>query len=76
VTVGGRRYSSEVTSPRGEATNPLSWAELEAKYKAATRFVATEIQQARMITAVNHARAGYAVPLMACLKSMNFPQPA
>ncbi len=41
VSHDGRRYESEITAPRGEATQPLSWQELEEKFLTASRHVAS-----------------------------------
>jgi 2-methylcitrate dehydratase PrpD len=58
---------SDVTAPKGEATNPLSWADLEAKFNAATRLVATAAQRDQVVTAMNDARAGSLPALTASL---------
>src|SRR5579862_4140532 len=42
---GDHRRVSDLTVPRGEATNPLSWEALEAKFSAATRVVVTDAQR-------------------------------
>lgn len=67
VISAGRRFVSDVTAPKGEATNPLSWEELETKFCAATRMVATHAQQAQVLSAMNNARAGYLPNLTTCL---------
>ncbi|WP_051055407.1 MmgE/PrpD family protein [Rhodococcus opacus] len=67
IIVGDQRLTSEVVTPRGEATNPLSWAELEAKFEAATRMVATEAQQRLVLGAMDDARAGNLTALTASL---------
>ncbi|WP_343676741.1 MmgE/PrpD family protein [Paraburkholderia heleia] len=64
----GRRFVSEVTAPRGEAGDPLTWAELEAKYVAATRLTATGPQQQRMLAAFGCMREDADLaPLKVCL---------
>ena len=70
VVCGDRSFVSDITAPKGEATNPLSWAELEAKFSAATRMVATDTQQNRMLSAMNNARAGSLTALTACLEGL------
>jgi 2-methylcitrate dehydratase PrpD len=72
VTVirGGQRLMSDVTSPKGEAANPLSWADLEAKFNAATRMVATAAQQNQVVAAMYDARAGNLSALTACLAAL------
>lgn len=72
VTVirGGQQFVSDVTAPKGEASNPLSWAELEAKFRAATRMIATDAQQDQVLNAINVARAGSLSHLTACLAGL------
>lgn len=66
----GRRFVSDVTAPRGEATNPLSWAALEAKFKAATRRLATDAQQNEVLNAVSDVRMGNLSSLTICLEGL------
>lgn len=66
---GDRRYVSEDTAPLGEASNPLSWEALEDKFRSASRLVAGEGQQTRILGAINDARSGDLTSLLACLKS-------
>jgi 2-methylcitrate dehydratase PrpD len=68
VSCGSERYVSEVTAPRGEASNPLTWAELEDKLRAATRQVATEDQQEELLDAIRNAPADGHSALEMCLK--------
>lgn len=70
VVYGDRSFVSDVTAPKGEATNPLSWVELEAKFSAATRMVATHTQQNQVLGAMNDARAGSLAALTACLEGL------
>lgn len=74
IISAGRRFVSDVTAPKGEATNPLSWEELEAKFCAATRMVATHAQQDQVISAINDARAGHLPNLTTCLTSLTFEE--
>lgn len=71
ITSRGQRFVSDLTAPQGEATNPLSRATLEAKFNAATRMVATDIQQKQLLSAVNDVRAGSLSTLMDCLEGLN-----
>jgi 2-methylcitrate dehydratase PrpD len=71
VVCGGRRLVSEVTTPRGEATQPLSWEALEAKLRVETRLVATPAQQNQLLSAINGVRAGDLSALGACLRDMS-----
>lgn len=72
VTSAGRRVTSDVTAPRGEATKALTWAELEAKFRAATRLIATEEQQSRLLDAVDALASGDLDGLLACLGTQVF----
>lgn len=56
VRSGGRSFTSPVTAPRGEASAPPSWAELEEKLRKATRLVATREQQGRLLDALRRLR--------------------
>jgi 2-methylcitrate dehydratase PrpD len=58
VTCAGQRFISADTAPRGEASTPLSWAELEDKFHAATRFAMTMEQRGRVLNAMRAAREG------------------
>lgn len=68
VAVTGRHFVSGVTAPRGEASDPLSSAELEAKFRAAARFSLTEDHQDRILAAMNKAYAGDISKLILSIK--------
>lgn len=70
VTCGRQRFVSPVTGPKGEATNPLSWAELETKFRTATRMSATAIQQDRILGSINDVRSGDLTALETCLERL------
>jgi 2-methylcitrate dehydratase PrpD len=70
VVCAGRRLVSEVTAPRGEATQPLSWEALETKLRVGTRLVATPAQQNQLLSAINGVRTGDLSALGACLREM------
>jgi 2-methylcitrate dehydratase PrpD len=72
VRCGGRDYESAITAPRGEATDPLSWQDLEGKFVTASRLVATQGQQAEILDAARQLKDGDIAPLMACLSQMTF----
>lgn len=67
VTCAGRSFTSDVTSPSGDATNALTWAELEAKFHSATKWVASEAQRGEVLDAVDALACGDGASLMACL---------
>ncbi|MCO5731626.1 MmgE/PrpD family protein [Rhizobium sp. SSA_523] len=58
VTVNGRNFVSDVIAPKGEASDPLSSAELEAKFRIATRFSLTADHQDGILAAMNEADGG------------------
>ncbi|WID98803.1 MmgE/PrpD family protein [Bosea vestrisii] len=66
----GRTFASPVTAPRGEASAPPSWAELEDKLRQAGRFSATPAQQDRLIAACNRLRKGDHAPLLDALATI------
>lgn len=70
VRCAGRHFVSGITAPRGEAANPLAQTELEAKFRAATRRLATRDQQNRIFDAVNAFRKGNLDALAQCLGSL------
>jgi len=70
IVCRGQRFVSPVTAPKGEATNPLSWAELETKFRTATRMFATAIQQDRILGSINDVRSGDLTALEACLERL------
>jgi len=70
VTSGGARYVSDVTAPRGEATSPLSWSEMEQKFVTATRQVATATQQAGLLAGARAARDGNLTVLVDALRDI------
>lgn len=75
VTVRGRHFVSDVTAPKGEASDPLSSAELEAKFRAAKRFSLTADHQDRILAAMNKACAGdisHLIPSIKCKRE--FPR--
>jgi len=72
VTVhsGGRTFASPVTAPRGEASAPPSWADLEGKLRQAGRFAATPAQQDRLVDACNRLRDNDHAPLLDALATI------
>lgn len=66
----GQSVVSDVTAPLGEASSPLSWSQLEEKFKAATGGMATMAQRLRILKAVNDARAGDISNLISCIEAL------
>lgn len=66
----GRGFVSPVTAPRGEASAPPSWADLEEKLQRATRIVATVAQQRRLLDALGHLRDGNHASLLQTFASL------
>ncbi|QEI09361.1 MmgE/PrpD family protein [Pigmentiphaga aceris] len=69
ITCGARRFTSEPTPPAGEPL--MSWEELKAKFRMATRLVATAAQQQQLIDALHATESGSMETLVACLAGMN-----
>lgn len=63
LQAAGRSFTSPVTAPRGEASDPPSWEDLERKLQRTTRFVATPAQQERLLAALRRLREGDHLPL-------------
>ena len=74
VRSGHQHHESAITAPRGEATDPLSWQELEEKFLTASRHVATQDQRAEILEAARQLRDGDIAPLMACLSQMTLAE--
>lgn len=63
VGVGGRRFVSPTTAPRGEASDPPSWNQLEDKLRVASRLVASSSDQETLLQAIRRLREGDHLPL-------------
>lgn len=70
VTAGGRRHVSEITAPRGEASTPPSWPELEEKLRIVTRRTAGDAQRDRLLGAVDTLRKGDHAALVAAFHEL------
>jgi 2-methylcitrate dehydratase PrpD len=70
LSCGGRRYESPVTAPRGEASDPPTWDELEDKLRGACRFVAPAEAQSALLAAIRRLRDGDHQPLMRALADL------
>jgi 2-methylcitrate dehydratase PrpD len=57
------RFESPVTTPFGDVANPMSRADLEAKFRQATRNALSPEQQNGVLQAIDHLRAGELQPL-------------
>ncbi|KSV63388.1 hypothetical protein N183_35650 [Sinorhizobium sp. Sb3] len=76
VTSRGQRFVSGVTVPKGDAADPLSWKDVQAKFRAVTRLVANEAEQERLLDAVDDARTGRRISaLQDCLAQIDFTRP-
>lgn len=67
ITTDKARYESPVTVPRGEASDPLSWDALRAKFLAATCHVMLPQRQQALLDAVDRLVAGELEPLLCAL---------
>lgn len=70
VRSNGATLTSPVTAPRGEASAPPSWTELEGKLRQASRFAARPAQQDQLIVACNRLRDGDHAPLLDALATI------
>jgi 2-methylcitrate dehydratase PrpD len=66
----GQRFVSNLTAPQGEASNPLSWGALVAKFCAATRMVATDAQRGQILRAMDDVCAGSLSALSVCISEI------
>ena len=67
ITTANGQFASSVTTPRGEPTNPMSWADLREKFRIATRDVMREEQQQSVLAAVDRLADGKLDPLLRIL---------
>jgi 2-methylcitrate dehydratase PrpD len=70
VRVDGHTYTSPVTAPRGEASDPASWADLEHKLRRAGRFNAAPDQLEQLLGAMVQLREGDHASLMSALTDL------
>jgi 2-methylcitrate dehydratase PrpD len=70
LSSGGRRYESPVTAPRGEASDPPTWSELEDKLRSACRFVAPAETLSALLAAIRRLPNGDHQPLMRALADL------
>ena len=70
------RFVSDVTTPKGEATDPLSLAELEVKFRAVTGSVSSESEQFELLSAFAALQNGSLFPLTTCLQHLVFDAPS
>lgn len=69
VISAGRRLVSAVTAPRGEASDPLTWEQIEQKFAIVTARSVGAAKQAAILRGIADLRAGNEAPLMAVLAS-------
>lgn len=73
VTARGQRFSETVLVPKGEPANPMSWADLERKFRAATEGVIDDRFAEAVIESVRSLERGDCSELAAILKHpLNF----
>jgi 2-methylcitrate dehydratase PrpD len=70
IRVNGQTFVSPVTAPRGEASAPPSWPELEEKLRKASRNVATPSQQDMLLDALRRLRSGDHAPLQQAFRTL------
>jgi 2-methylcitrate dehydratase PrpD len=76
VTAGGKRHVSEITGPRGEASAPPSWQELEEKLRIVTRHTADDAQRDLLLEAVGALREGDHSALFAAFADLRMGLPS
>jgi 2-methylcitrate dehydratase PrpD len=69
VTSGATRIIREVSAPKGEVTNPMSWADLTAKLRMVGAGRLDPSQLGSLIEAVEQLHKGALGPLYACLQA-------
>lgn len=70
----GRQFSSGVTSPEGGGPRKLSAEQLEDKFLMATRLIATEAQQKRILAAIDKVDQGDQAALEECFREVVLTQ--
>lgn len=73
TTRDGRRIESAITTPRGEATDPLSWNELKDKFATATRNLLGVERRNRILAAADKMRQGDMTALFQELREPPLP---
>ncbi|MBN9306992.1 MAG: 2-methylcitrate dehydratase [Devosia sp. 67-54] len=71
VVTAGRRFVSEVMAPRGEASSPLTWGELEAKFIAASAGVLGQTERMDLLRSVGAMENGELSPLLDDLRRLS-----
>ncbi|KQR77252.1 2-methylcitrate dehydratase [Burkholderia sp. Leaf177] len=72
ITSKGQRFTSEITAPRGEGGDPLSWLELEDKFTAVTQSALSDDQRRSVFGAIERLRDdGDLRQLQACLSELS-----
>jgi 2-methylcitrate dehydratase PrpD len=66
--VGGQRLESPLMDPRGDPNQPLSTADLERKFRIATRDTLSLPDQQAVLDGISALRAGESGPLLAALE--------
>lgn len=69
ITCEKGTFTSGNTEPKGKGQD-VTWEQLEAKFKTATRFVALPTQQKELVHAIREARAGNVSRMMTCFTAM------
>lgn len=70
IIANGKRFVSDITEPKGEASDPLSWQETQAKFKAVSRWVMDESTSDRVLEVAEKMRDGNMNDLMRQLATL------
>lgn len=58
ITTKENRFESAITAPSGEASDPLSWGDLQEKFRTATGTSMADHHQERLLQAIDRFRGG------------------
>lgn len=70
IVTNGKRFVSGITAPKGEASDPLTWQETRAKFKAVSRWVADDVTSNALLDAIETMRDGSIDDLMSQLSRL------
>lgn len=70
IALEDRRKPLDIIEPKGEASNPLNWKELEDKFNMAVRFVVTKEARQELALALRSLRDGQTISRNALRKTL------
>lgn len=72
ILARGTRFVSDITAPKGEATDPLSWQEIRAKFKAVSKLVSDDATLDGLLDAIEEMGNGRMAALTDQLSHLDF----